>query len=205
MAAAETPKKAGGRAATSPRDDAKLTEREIEILSKAWTCMRNQPEIDMNKLADALGMTNVGSATNAWGRIKKKLFSGIPAAAGGGSGSVTATATRKRKSPAKATAADDGRDDEDEAAAAGETPTKKRKAGRPRKNLPHAKVKSDAGASEEADAAAAAAARPGREDDDQVKDEPKPEEDEEDPKKPAKGSVAGFKAANREVDMSGSA
>ncbi|KAL8361246.1 hypothetical protein RB601_007220 [Gaeumannomyces tritici] len=197
--------KAGGRAATSPRDDAKLTEREIEILSKAWTCMRNQPEIDMNKLADALGMTNVGSATNAWGRIKKKLFSGIPAAAGGGSGSVTATATRKRKSPAKATAADDGRDDEDEAAAAGETPAKKRKAGRPRKNLPHAKVKSDAGASEEADAAAAAAARPGREDDDQVKDEPKPEEDEEDPKKPAKGSVAGFKAANREVDMSGSA
>ncbi|KAL8371058.1 hypothetical protein RB595_001080 [Gaeumannomyces hyphopodioides] len=185
----ETPKKTGGRAAATPKDDSKLTEREIEILSKAWACMRNQPEIDMNKLAEALGMTNVGSATNAWGRIKKKLFSGIPAAA-----TTVITTTRKRKSPAKA-AADDGGDDDD--LANEDTPSKKpRKAapGRPRKaRAGPVKVKNDTGGD---DAAAGA-----DEDNGEVKDEPKPEED-EGQKKPVKGS-AGFKALNQEPDMSG--
>lgn len=41
----ETPKRTSHKAAATPKDNDKLTEREIEILSKAWTCMRNQPEV----------------------------------------------------------------------------------------------------------------------------------------------------------------
>ncbi|TLD29147.1 hypothetical protein PspLS_04002 [Pyricularia sp. CBS 133598] len=121
----------------------KLTERELLILSKAWACMKTQPEIDMPKLAQELGMTNVGSATNAWGRIKKKLFSGVidsPSGGGGGGG-------RKRKAAAAAADDDDDDDDRDD----DPTPTKKAKpASRPRRK-PGRKPKAPAVADENAD------------------------------------------------------
>lgn len=174
----ETPKRTSHKAAATPKDNDKLTEREIEILSKAWTCMRNQPEIDMNKLADALGMTNVGSATNAWGRIKKKIFGNLPAGAPGG----TSTG-RKRKTPAKVV--DDGSGDDEE------TPSKKprgRRFGRPKAA---SKVKAQDGG-DEADGG-------------EVKDEPKPEDDEDDGGKPGKSFSNGFTAVNTQPEMAGSA
>ncbi|KLU89285.1 hypothetical protein MAPG_08259 [Magnaporthiopsis poae ATCC 64411] len=195
----ETPKRTGHKAATTPKDNDKLTEREIEILSKAWTCMRNQPEIDMNKLADALGMTNVGSATNAWGRIKKKIFGNLPS---GGVGGMSTG--RKRKTPAKvvddgsddAAAANGGRGDDDEE----ETPSKKPRKGptgprKPRgtKAAATPKVKAqDSG--DEADNG-------------EVKDEPKHEDDDEDRGKPSKSSFtnSGFTAVNTQSEMAGSA
>ncbi|CRK22607.1 hypothetical protein HYQ45_007074 [Verticillium longisporum] len=87
-----------------------LSDREQEILSKAWSCMKVQPEvsqphaslivarprlaicfglsvltlpiyqIDYVRLAAATGMTNPRSAANAWGALKKKLFVGTAAA-----------------------------------------------------------------------------------------------------------------------------
>ncbi|OIW26219.1 Clavaminate synthase-like protein [Coniochaeta ligniaria NRRL 30616] len=105
-----------------------LTQRDLEILSKAWGAMKTQPEIDYEKLAEACGMTNPRSASNAWSMIKKKLFANTPSADGAAKADTPA---RKRKAPTKKTPAkdaavkDEDADDDLEAAA---TPTKKARA-----------------------------------------------------------------------------
>jgi len=159
----------------------KLTERELEILSKAWGCMKTTPEVswhsvfsshryhipmtfsllilspplpakheadmhlfqhqvDYAKLAAACGMTNTGSASNAWGKIKKKLFLDVP---GASTPSTTVSTSKKRQSggrkkqqqPAKAVspANADGEDEDDLDEAVEETPTKKRRIAKPKK------------------------------------------------------------------------
>jgi hypothetical protein len=69
-------------------------------------------------------MTNVRSASNAWGSIKKKLFNDTPPA---NIGSTTPTSAKKRKAlpTGKAKSGEDN-DDNDEDQLVGESPTKKR-------------------------------------------------------------------------------
>ncbi|EQB48490.1 hypothetical protein GCG54_00003687 [Colletotrichum gloeosporioides] len=82
-----------------------LTDRELEILKHAWSCMKTPPEIDYPKLAEACGMTNPRSASNAWAAIKKKLFADMPAPAANEDGTAATTpAKRKRATPRKKTA-----------------------------------------------------------------------------------------------------
>jgi len=64
-------------------------------------------------------MTNVGSASNAWNRIKKKLWSDLPTSA-----PKTPSSARKRKTAS--TTAEGANGDETE-----ETPTKKPRARKP--------------------------------------------------------------------------
>ncbi|KAM0277593.1 hypothetical protein ACHAQH_005712 [Verticillium albo-atrum] len=111
-----------------------LSDREQEILSKAWNCMKTQPEIDYARLAAATGMTNPRSASNAWGAIKKKLFVGTPpatpakvrAAAANGEG-ADSEKKRKRATPKKKAVKGEGNDADIDAAAV-ETPVKKKRA-----------------------------------------------------------------------------
>lgn len=86
----------------APSKVADLTQRDLEILSKAWGAMKTQPEIDYEKLAEACGMTNPRSASNAWSMIKKKLFANTPDGA-----AKSETPAKKRKAPAKKTPAKD--------------------------------------------------------------------------------------------------
>lgn len=51
----------------------KLTTRDQELLPLAWLCLQGEVKIDFQKLAREGGFTNVGSASNAWARIAKKL------------------------------------------------------------------------------------------------------------------------------------
>ncbi|KAH8903718.1 hypothetical protein BR93DRAFT_971327 [Coniochaeta sp. PMI_546] len=126
-----------------------LTQRDLEILSKAWGAMKTQPEIDYEKLAEACGMTNPRSASNAWSMIKKKLFANSPAT----DGPVKAeTPAKKRKAPIKKTPAkdavvkDEAVDDDIEVEA---TPTKKARS----RAKPKPKVKSPAAVKDEDDSA----------------------------------------------------
>ncbi|TLD06441.1 uncharacterized protein PgNI_09024 [Pyricularia grisea] len=173
----------------------KLTERELLILSKAWGCMKTQPEIDMPKLAQELGMTNVGSATNAWGRIKKKLFSGAmdsPGGAGGGGGGG-----RKRRA-VSAAAADDDDDDDDNDRDDEPSPTKRAKpASRPRRK-PGRKAKTPAAtaADENADDS---------EDDDNAKKEAKTEDGYIKPEKKDDDDEEDGAGDDGEGDMAGTA
>ncbi|OLN95238.1 hypothetical protein CCHL11_08129 [Colletotrichum chlorophyti] len=119
-----------------------LTDRELEILTKAWNCMKSPPEIDFPKLAAALGMTNPRSATNAWGNIKKKLFADLPPPVDDEGNPIATPAKRKRATPAKKKAAAPVQGDIDELAVGPEadvnsyadeklvveTPTKKKRA-----------------------------------------------------------------------------
>lgn len=78
----------------------------------------NKPllQVDYNKLAGYLGMTNPRSAGNAWGSIKKKLgFGGDAIRSGASTPASGRTASRKRK-----TGSEDDDEDVDEP-----TPTKK--------------------------------------------------------------------------------
>jgi len=70
-------------------------------------------QVDFKRLAVLLDMTNHNSAVNAWGRIKKKLWSDLPAA-----GPKTPASGRKRKTAAAAADGENG--DETDG-----TPTKK--------------------------------------------------------------------------------
>ncbi|EME88039.1 uncharacterized protein MYCFIDRAFT_85937 [Pseudocercospora fijiensis CIRAD86] len=56
-------------------DNDAFTEREQKVMALAWQCFAEQPKIDFEKLARLSGYTNVRSASNAWGAIKKKLAS----------------------------------------------------------------------------------------------------------------------------------
>ncbi|TKA76759.1 hypothetical protein B0A55_03638 [Friedmanniomyces simplex] len=55
--------------------------REMEIMAKAWLCIEGDVKVDYVKLATMCGMTNKGSASNAWNALKKKII-----ARGGGGG-----------------------------------------------------------------------------------------------------------------------
>ncbi|EEY19714.1 predicted protein [Verticillium alfalfae VaMs.102] len=111
-----------------------LSDREQEILSKAWSCMKVQPEIDYVRLAAATGMTNPRSAANAWGALKKKLFVGTAAAtpikaraaAAANNEGGDSEKKRKRATPKKKVMAEGDEDDGD--AAPIETPIKKKRA-----------------------------------------------------------------------------
>ena len=50
-----------------------LTARDQELLPLAWLCLQGEVKIDFKKLAKEGGFTNIGSASNAWTRIAKKL------------------------------------------------------------------------------------------------------------------------------------
>lgn len=120
-----------------------LTEREVEILKHAWTCMKTTPEIDFPKLAEACGMTNTGSASNAWAKIKKKLFSDLPAPSPKAPKTPKTATGNKRKKSMPAADGDsanlDGADDDELALVA--TPTKKprtKKAATPKAATPKA-------------------------------------------------------------------
>ncbi|ROT35212.1 hypothetical protein SODALDRAFT_353570 [Sodiomyces alkalinus F11] len=125
MAENEVPKEA------QPAQKITLTEREQEFLAQAWTCMKTTPEIDYNRLAETLGMTNPRSAANAWSAIKKKLFTGTPPptpSKGGDSEKKRKRATPKKAAAGAAAAAagGDGADDGQSVA----TPTKKQRSPR---------------------------------------------------------------------------
>lgn len=48
--------------------------RETEILAAAWSCLDGgDPKVNYQKLAEATGMTNPGSAYNAWTKIRNKI------------------------------------------------------------------------------------------------------------------------------------
>ncbi|KAI9695225.1 MAG: hypothetical protein M1820_008797 [Bogoriella megaspora] len=85
--------------------DSQFTAREVETMAVAWTCFKTVPDIDIDKLAEKLGMTNPRSATNAVANIKKKIFSD----------GVTISTPKKAAGGKKRKAAEDENDDgEDE-------------------------------------------------------------------------------------------
>lgn len=53
--------------------DVEFTAREQRMMALAWRCFDGEPKVDFNKLARLNGMTNTGSAYNAWTKIRKKL------------------------------------------------------------------------------------------------------------------------------------
>ncbi|KAK2769525.1 hypothetical protein CKAH01_15144 [Colletotrichum kahawae] len=132
-----------------------LTERELEILKHAWNCMKTPPEIDYPKLAEACGMTNPRSATNAWGVIKKKLFSDVPAPAANEDGTAATPAKRKRATPKKKVAPTPSPEEDENADELSavvekklvvETPVKKRRTPAKKKAAPVAASQGDADA-----------------------------------------------------------
>jgi hypothetical protein len=78
-------------------------------------------QVDYKKLADALGMQNPRSASNAWSGIKKKLWAGSSATAPGSEKKAT-PGGRKRKNAIKEVDADNDDDEE----MVNPSPTKKR-------------------------------------------------------------------------------
>lgn len=57
-----------------------FTAREQRMMALAWKCFDGEPKVDFNKLARLNGMTNTGSAYNAWTKIRKKLAGETPKA-----------------------------------------------------------------------------------------------------------------------------
>ncbi|KAK4574363.1 hypothetical protein LTR86_002125 [Recurvomyces mirabilis] len=111
--------------------DKDFSAREMEIMAKAWNCMIEEPKessslpsVDYQKLADACGMTNPRSATNAWRAIKTKVMArgGVTKTtakgedADGEGGETPVKPTPKKRGKGKADANGDG-----------ESPTKKAK------------------------------------------------------------------------------
>lgn len=50
-----------------------FSSRELDIMALAWHCFDVEPKVNYQHLAQLTGMTNTGSAYNAWTKIKKKL------------------------------------------------------------------------------------------------------------------------------------
>jgi hypothetical protein len=70
-------------------------------------------QVDYERLATELGMSNVRSASNAWSAIKKKIMARAPMKEGDGEGAATPkpkATPRKRATPKKTD--DEGDDDE---------------------------------------------------------------------------------------------
>lgn len=133
-----------------------FTPREQEILAFAWQCFEEAPrarrhplistlissqlthhQVNIKKLAGLCGMTNQGSATNAWAKIKKKIEAQGKELSGEASPTKANGTPKATPTPRKRTkkAADEDVDDE-------ESPAKKAK-GR--------KAKSEAKVDEEED------------------------------------------------------
>ncbi|KXT11905.1 hypothetical protein AC579_10492 [Pseudocercospora musae] len=91
-----------------------FTDREQKVMALAWQCFAEQPKIDFEKLARLSGYTNVRSASNAWGAIKKKLASQANKAGAGDADvngdneSATTPKTTPKKRGKKAADEDDG-------------------------------------------------------------------------------------------------
>ncbi|KAF2092433.1 hypothetical protein NA57DRAFT_50244 [Rhizodiscina lignyota] len=53
----------------------KFSEREVKVMAAAMQSVEGgPPRIDFKRMAPMLGMTNPGSASNAWAPIRKRLF-----------------------------------------------------------------------------------------------------------------------------------
>lgn len=77
-----------------------FTERETQILAWAMQSLKSgPPEIDFEKLAAFAGMSNKGSASNAWSRIKSRLVDGT---------GIPMTPSKSRKRATKANVNGDG-------------------------------------------------------------------------------------------------
>ncbi|RMZ66686.1 hypothetical protein GMOD_00002045 [Pyrenophora seminiperda CCB06] len=98
MSENENPASTGGGAP-------QFTDRELQMLGWAMQSLKSgPPDIDYDKLAAYAGMTNSGSARNAWAKVKGKL---APAAEG------TVPTTPKKTPRKKAAAAKQEDGDED--------------------------------------------------------------------------------------------
>ncbi|KAH9828433.1 hypothetical protein Tdes44962_MAKER09292 [Teratosphaeria destructans] len=54
----------------------KLSEKDCELLGKAWASMRDVPKVDTKKLAELAGYKTAASANACWHTLRKKLFTG---------------------------------------------------------------------------------------------------------------------------------
>ncbi|KAF2768586.1 hypothetical protein EJ03DRAFT_375265 [Teratosphaeria nubilosa] len=64
-----------------PKQDAegteiKLSEKDCDLLSKAWSAMTEVPRVDTKKLAELGGYKTAASANACWHTLRKKLFTG---------------------------------------------------------------------------------------------------------------------------------
>ncbi|CAA9964602.1 hypothetical protein PTMSG1_07961 [Pyrenophora teres f. maculata] len=79
-----------------------FTERELQMLGWAMQSLKSgPPEIDYDKLATYAGMTNPGSARNAWAKIRVKLIQDPD-------GTVPVTPKKTPRKKAAAAKQDDG-------------------------------------------------------------------------------------------------
>ncbi|RYP51238.1 hypothetical protein DL768_003397 [Monosporascus sp. mg162] len=82
-----------------------LTEPEQRVLSNAWLFMKSAPDVDVERLSQALGYTNARSCSNVLNKAKKKIAeaAATSAASSGEPHSAAAgPATPAKPSPAKA-------------------------------------------------------------------------------------------------------
>lgn len=61
------------KGATPAKGTTAFTQRELELLSKAFTCMKGDVAIDYPKFALATGLANPNSAKASWHSLKKKI------------------------------------------------------------------------------------------------------------------------------------
>ncbi|KAK4955661.1 hypothetical protein LTR10_006600 [Elasticomyces elasticus] len=125
--------------------DEMFNTRQMEIMAKAWLCVEGgDPKANYAKLATMCGMTNKGSASNAWSAIKKKIIAMGDGATSNGTAKGDAEGTPKPKSSPKKRAAPKADKEE--------SPTKKAKGGRKTKAQKEAEAAEAAAASEEGSA-----------------------------------------------------
>ncbi|RYP81714.1 hypothetical protein DL769_001864 [Monosporascus sp. CRB-8-3] len=82
-----------------------LTEPEQRVLSNAWLFMKSAPDVDVERLAQALGYTNAKSCSNVLNKAKKKIAEAAAASAaesGETHNAAAGPATPAKPSPAKA-------------------------------------------------------------------------------------------------------
>ncbi|PVI08148.1 hypothetical protein DM02DRAFT_666122 [Periconia macrospinosa] len=105
-----------------------FSDREMQMLAWAMQSLKTPPDVDYDKLAAFAGMSNPKSASNAWAKIKGKLFAnqaeGAAAAATPKRGRAKKVVDKEgdetpKTTPRKRTAKKDANDDN-------ESPTKKR-------------------------------------------------------------------------------
>ncbi|RYO96634.1 hypothetical protein DL766_006939 [Monosporascus sp. MC13-8B] len=89
---------------TSPKKP-ELTEPEQRVLSNAWLFMKSAPDVDVERLSQALGYTNARSCSNVLSKAKKKIAEAAAAAAaesGEAHNAAAGPTTPTKPSPAKA-------------------------------------------------------------------------------------------------------
>ena len=155
--------------AKEPKD---FSAREMEIMANAWLCMSEEPkvsspvtsvqwrnaqlrfsQVDYNKLAERVNMTNPKSAANAWAAIKKKIMAkgGLPKNGGDEDGNASPAKVPKTPKSGSRTKrgkkADEDGDDTEESPTKKAKPTPKGKKGKAAKSEPQ--VEEDEGEGEE--------------------------------------------------------